>query len=89
MLITIVNNNNNNINMQIFVRLMDGKTISFCVEPIDTIDKLKIALEEKTKIAPKDQRLVCNCKHIDEGSFADNEIGMNSTIHLVPILRGD
>lgn len=76
--------------MQIFVKTLDGKTITIDVEPTETIESVKAKIEEKVGIPPEDQRLTFGNRNLNESgrTVSDYNIQNCSTIYLLLRLIG-
>jgi len=69
--------------MQIFIKTPSGKTIVLKVDPGDTVEKVKIKIQEKEGISPDEQRLILAYKNLEDNrSLSDCNIQNGSILFL-------
>ncbi len=75
--------------MQIFIKSFDDKTLTLEVELTDSIDKIKLELQEKTGMNVNNMRLIFAGKQLNSGILGDYNVEKEFTIHLVGRLMAD
>jgi len=70
--------------MQIFVKALTGKTLTFDVEPSDSIESIKDKIFDKEGVALEVQMLVFGGKRLENGkTLAEYKIEENSMLYMV------
>jgi ubiquitin len=70
--------------MQIFVKTLNGKTITIEVDPQDSVISLKKKIQDREIIPPDRQRLIYGGRQLaDNKNLSDYDIREESTLHLL------
>ena len=73
----------------IFVKTPTGQTITISSTSNDTVDDVKLKIEEKLGLLPEEQQLIYGGKQLKDGAIlSDFNVGPDSTIHLSLRIRG-
>jgi ubiquitin len=74
---------------KLFMKTMDGKIITVRVSPFETIETLKLKVQEEDGVPPEQQRLIfCGKVLADHVRVIDYNIANGSTLHIALQLRG-
>ena len=75
--------------MQIFIKTLDGSSITLDVSETDTVRSVKQQIHERRGTPIDQQRLICSGKQLEnESTLSDYAIVDQATIHLVLRLKG-
>lgn len=69
--------------MQISIKTLTGKVVTIDVEPSDSIDLIKLKIQDREGIPPEQQRLIFAGKQLDSGTpiYAPLDPAKSETIH--------
>ena len=75
--------------MQIFVKTLNGKTLTIDVAPSDSVESLKKVLSSQIGVHRDEQRLVFAGKQLeDQRTLSDYNIQKDSTVYLILRMKG-
>ena len=70
--------------MQIFVKYINGRTITLEVEASDTIENVKTKIQDKEGIIPVEQRLIFGSIPLEDGqALSDYNIQRDATLFII------
>ena len=73
-----------NSSMQIFIKTLNGKTISLDVDSLDTVQTVKCKIQAKEGISVYQQKLIHSGRQLEDGrTLSDYRIQKQSTLHLI------
>ena len=76
--------------IQIFVRLEDGKELSLNVNPLDTVENVKYKIQDIEGYKPSQQTLIFSSQTLEDNkNLSEYNIQNKSTLHLFIRLKGD
>ena len=74
---------------QIFVRTLQGKTITVDVDGSDTVKAVKRKIQDKENLPANEQRLIYAGKQLDDTRMlSEYDVKNNATLHLLLRLKG-
>ena len=72
----------------LYVKTLHGKTITLRCDLSDTVELVKLQIEEQSGIDVENQRLIFAGKHLENNrTLNDYHLSNNCTVHLVERLR--
>ena len=73
-----------NSSMQIFIKTLNGKTISLDVDSLDTVQTVKCKIQPKEGISVYQHKLIHSGRQLEDGrTLSDYRIQKQSTLHLI------